>query len=50
MLTTIKDFVFGTSHPEYKSRVLAIVHRIKTDYSKKYKSKKINDLMNYYTG
>jgi hypothetical protein len=48
-IESLKDFIFGTSHPEYKSRVLTIVNKIKRDYSDKYKSKKINALLNHYT-
>lgn len=49
-IESLKDFIFGTSHPEYKSRALAIITKIKKDYSNKYRSKKINDLLNYYSG
>lgn len=45
----LKDIILGTTHPKDTKRIQRIVESIKLNYSKKYKSKKLNKILDYYS-
>jgi len=44
-----KDILLGSTHPGDSKRIKNIVNEIKLNYSKKYKSKRLNNILDYYS-
>ena len=47
-LSQLKYFILGKSHPDDKDRIKELAEEIKKNYSNKYKSKKLENILNEY--
>ena len=48
MLYNIKNFILGTSHPDYKDRIKKMISEIKEAYANKYHMKKLGKILDEY--
>jgi len=48
IFSTLHRFLFGSSHPSFDKRILAVIEEMKSKYSKEYGNAKIEKLLNEY--